>query len=309
MKKRRPAATAARERATEHDFHPRTPIVARPKFAWPDGARLALAFLVSLEHYELQPPKGSFQPVNLPGGMGRAPYPDFRAHSQRAYGNRIGVFRIMRALADRGLRGTAAIDVWTAQTCPALVEELKRQRWEIAGHGHAVTQVISSKMTEKDERTYIRSALRALEGVFGCKPAGWHSPEYGESERTPALLAEQGVKYVMDWPNDEQPYRMQTAAGSLLSVPVAVDLDDVFSYWHRRIALPRWQRAVTEAIEQLLEDGKESGRVLVLNLHPWMIGQPWRIGYLEALLEQVAARKGLWTTTVGEIAAWADRQL
>jgi allantoinase len=308
MKKRR-AVRQAEEPASENDFYPRIPIVARPKFAWPDGARLALAILVSLEHYELQPPKGSFQPVNLPGGMGRAPYPDFRAHSQRAYGNRIGVFRVMRALAQHGLRATAAVDVWTARTCPTLVEELGRQKWEIAGHGHAVTQVISSRMTEKEERTYIRSALKAVEGVFGRKPAGWHSPEYGESERTPALLAEQGVKYVMDWPNDEQPYRMHTAGGPLISVPVAVDFDDVFSYWHRRIELPRWQRAVTEAIDQLLEDGKETGRVLILNLHPWMIGQPWRIGYFEALLEQIATRNGIWHTTAGEIASWADRQL
>ena len=52
----------------------------------------------------------------------------------------------------------------------------------------AVTQVISSRMTEQQERTYIRSALRAIEGTFGRKPAGWHGPEYGESERTPAVL-------------------------------------------------------------------------------------------------------------------------
>ncbi len=294
---------------TENDFYERVPIVSRPKFTWPNGARLAFGIVVSLEHYELRPPEGAFLPVNLPGGMGRAPYPDFRAHSQRAYGNRIGAFRVMRALAEHGIKATAAIDVWTARNCPALVSRLRDEGWEIAGHGHAVTQVISEKMTESEERQYIRTALRALEEVIGSPPAGWHGPEYGESTRTPALLAELGVKYVMDWPNDEQPYRMKTVSGSLISVPVAVDFDDVFTYWHRRISMARWQKAVIEAIDQLLADGRENGRMLLLNLHPWLIGQPWRIGFLEALLADIAKRRGIWITTAGEIARWADARL
>jgi allantoinase len=294
---------------SEHDFFPRSTIVSRPKWMWPDNARLALAFMVSCEHYELQPPPGTYQPVNLPGGAGKAPYPDFRAFSQRAYGNRIGAFRVIRALAEHGITGTAAIDVLSAQNCPALVAELRARKWEIAGHGHAITQVISPKMPEADEKQYIRSALKGLEGVFGHKPAGWHGPEYGESPRTPAILAELGVKYVMDWPNDEQPYRMSTAKGSLLSLPVACDLDDVYSYWHRRISMPRWQRAVTDAVDQLLADGEESGRMLLLNLHPWLIGQPWRVTFLQDLLADIRKRSGIWYATAGEVAAWASDKL
>ena len=178
---------------------------------WPPGdARLALAVMVSLEHYELQPPADAFQPVNLPGGMGRAPYPDVRAHSQRAYGNRVGVFRIMRALAQHGIKATAAVDVWTARNCPALVASLVEHGWEIAGHGHAVPP----RSTREDgprqtQRKYILAPRCVRSRTCSvARPAGWHGPEYGESTRTPALLAELGVKYVMDWPNDEQPYRM-----------------------------------------------------------------------------------------------------
>jgi peptidoglycan/xylan/chitin deacetylase (PgdA/CDA1 family) len=294
---------------SEHDFFPRTTMVARPKWIWPNEARLALAFMVSLEHYELQPPPGAFLPVNLPGGAGKAPYPDVRASSQRAYGNRIGAFRVIRLLAEHGITGTAAIDVLSAQNCPALVTELRARKWEIAGHGHAITQVISSRMSEAEERKYIRSALQAIEGVFGRRPAGWHGPEYGESTRTPTLLAELGIQYVMDWPNDEQPYRMHTPKGSLISLPVACDLDDVYSYWHRRIAMARWKRSILDAVDQLLTDGRDSGRMLMLNLHPWLIGQPWRIGFLEEVLSEIRQREGIWYTTAGEIAAWANDRL
>ena len=63
-----------------------------------------------------------------------------------------------------------------------------------------------------------RFARRAIEAAAGRRPAGWHGPEYGESARTPTLLAELGVRYVLDWPNDEQPYTMTTTAGPITSV-------------------------------------------------------------------------------------------
>lgn len=296
--------------ATENSFYQRRAIIERPLFVWPNSAELAFGVMVSLEHYELQPPADAFVPVNVPGGMGRAPYPDFRSSSQRAYGNRVGIFRIMDVLTRHGMKATAAVDLWTAGNCPAVVSKLQELEWEIAGHGHAVNQVISSRMDRATERKYIKSAMHGLEKVFGHKPVGWHGPEYGESERTPELLAELGFKYVIDWPNDEQPYRMETRSGALISVPVAVDLDDVFSYWHRRIWMDRWEQAIIEAVDTLQHDGSRSGgRMMLLNLHPWMIGQPWRIASLEAVIANVTARKGIWLATAGEIAAWADAKL
>jgi allantoinase len=296
--------------STENDFYERRPILERPAFSWPNGADMAFGVVVSLEHYELQPPPDAFVPANVPGGMGRAPYPDVRSSSQRAYGNRVGVFRIMDVLTRHGLKATAAVDVWTAENCPAVVSRLQELDWEIAGHGHAVNQVISFKMDRPTERKYIQSAARTLEKVFGHRPAGWHGPEYGESERTPELLADLGFKYVIDWPNDEQPYRMKTARGQLMSVPIAVDLDDVFSYWQRRIWMDRWERAIIEAVDTLQQDGRDKGgRMMLLNLHPWMIGQPWRIASLEAVISEVASRRGIWFATAGEIAAWAEEEL
>ena len=73
-------------------------IVTRPPLAWPGGHRVAFSIVVCAEYYELQPPDDAFIPPNVPGGFGRAPYPDVRAFSQREYGNRVGIFRVMEAL-------------------------------------------------------------------------------------------------------------------------------------------------------------------------------------------------------------------
>lgn len=289
----------------EHGWFASEPIVARAKCSWPGGARLALGFVVSIEHYEMFQPPGAVIPVTLPGGFGRGPYPDFRSYSHREYGNRVGVFRMLELFARHGIRATAAIDAGVARTRRAIVDACMRQGWEIAAHGNAVTQVLSSALTDAEERSQVGEALDALAQASGARPAGWHGAEYGESARTPEILAAHGVKYVLDWPNDEQPYAMHTAAGPLLSMPMLVDFDDVFAHWYRKLTMARWVRSIAEALDRLLEDGRTRPRMLLVNLHPWLSGQPWRISYLDEVLQDVRRRDGIWLATAGEIASAA----
>jgi len=288
--------------------HRASSIVSRPPLRWPNGARVAFSVVVSAEYYELQPAPTSFTPANVPGGFGRAPYPDVRAFSQRDYGNRVGIFRVIETLERFGVSASAAIDAEVAARYPYVVQQLKTRGFDILGHGHAVTNAISNQMSEAEERSYIASALDTLQQASGMRPRGWHGPEYGESERTPALLAGLGVGYVLDWPNDEQPFLMRTPSGPLVSLSMALELDDVIAMWHRRISAKRWRQAVTEALEQLLVDGLKGGRHLVLNLHPWLIGHPHRIGYLEDVLDDVRKRDGVWIATTSEIVDHARPQ-
>jgi len=294
--------------------HDRTPyatssIVSRSPLSWPKGAPVAFAVVVSTEHYELQPAPASFTPANVPGGFGRAPYPDVRAFSQRDYGNRVGVFRVIEALERFAVPASAAIDAEVAVRYPYIARQFTKRGFDILGHGRAVTDVISSHMTESEERVHIASALDTLQQVNGVRPRGWHGQEYGESGRTPALLAESGIEYVLDWPNDEQPYLIQTPPGPLVSLPMALELDDVIAMWHRRISADRWRRAIAEALDQLVGDGSASGRLLILNVHPWLIGQPHRIGYFEEMLDDVRNRAGVWIATTSGIVDHARPQL
>jgi allantoinase len=291
------------------DWFRHSPIVARKPVRWPDGARLAFGIVVSIEQYEMAQDPGAYFPATLPGGMGRGPYPDFRSYSLREYGNRIGVFRVMDSLDKHGLRATAAIDAATATRKSVILRECMKRNWEVAAHGNAVTQVMTSRLDEAQEREQVAAALGAIERVSGQLPAGWHGPEYGESARTPEILAKLGLKYVLDWPNDELPYLMSTRSGPLVSVPMLVDFDDVFAHWYRKMTMARWQKSVAEALDRMIADGEKQPRMLILNLHPWLIGQPWRISYLDAVLADLRSRKGVWCATAGEIAEeWVGQQ-
>ena len=64
-----------------------------------------------------------------------AGYPDFWSYSNRDYGTRIGIYRIMRVLDSLGLRATAAVNATAATRYPRVIDEIVRRNWEIVANG------------------------------------------------------------------------------------------------------------------------------------------------------------------------------
>jgi len=291
--------------STEHAFYARDCAHALPPIEWPGAKPLALAWVVSAEYYDLFPSPGAFTPANVPGGFGRGPYPDYRAFSMREYGSRVGAFRLMEVISQAGLKATLAVDSHVASTRGEVVKAAMALGWDLAGHGVSVTEVITEQLSETQERDYLRRSLEPLRAIPGRRIAGWHGAEYAQSSRTPALLALEGIDYMLDWPNDERVVTMQTPNGPILSLPMTADLDDVMAHWHRKISMQRWVRSVLDAVDRLAIDGLAGGRLLILNLHPWLMGQPYRSSHLSELLDALVRRQDIWFTTTDAIAAHA----
>jgi peptidoglycan/xylan/chitin deacetylase (PgdA/CDA1 family) len=289
----------------DHEHYDWAPLNAdRPALAWPERARVALCVIVNLEHMEWSQAPGAYKLPNLAGGYGQGPFPDVTAWSHREYGHRVGIFRVLEALDGLGIKPTIAMDALTAEHYPFLVRHCRARGDEIIGHGISVSRMITSRMPEDEEREYIRSSVASLTRAFGTAPGGWLGPEYGESPRTPRLLAEAGLRYVCDWVNDEQPYRLNVPAGELYALPISLPLDDVNALWDRRMDIDRYGAAIKETFDTLYREGATSGRLLVLHVRPWLIGQPFRIGVLEDALRHVTRREGVWTATGSAIVDW-----
>jgi peptidoglycan/xylan/chitin deacetylase (PgdA/CDA1 family) len=252
-------------------------------------------------------PPNSYQIPNLAGGYGPGPFPDVTAWSHREYGHRVGVFRILKVLDKYGIKPTMAMDVLTAENYPFLVRHCLGRGDEIIGHGISVNRMITSRMSEQEERDYIQTSVQALSRASGTAPAGWLGPESGESTRTPRVLAACGIRYVCDWVNDEQPYTFKVPQGELYALPMTLPLDDVNALWDRRIDIDRYREMIKETFDTLYDEGATNGRMLVLHLHPWLIGQPFRIGYLDAALGHIMHHRGVWVATGSEIIDWYRR--
>jgi hypothetical protein len=64
---------------------------------------------------------------------------------------------------------------------------------------------------------------------------------------------------------------------------------------------------IVETFDALYSDGAENGRLLVLTLHPFLIGQPFRIGCLDAALGRIVKHENVWRATGSEIVATVAR--
>ena len=299
---------AQRTFGMDHPHHEWSPVISRPTLRWPDNAAVALCVVIPLEHMEWQAPAGSFQVARLAGGSAPREFPDYARLSHREYGHRIGIFRLLDVLEKHGVRATIAMDALTAEHYPYLVRHCLDRGCEIIGHGISVSRMITSNMSEEEEREYIRTSIQALENATGATPAGWFGPEYGESDRTPQLLAEAGLTYVCDWANDEQPYPMTTGGNPFFALPLMYELDDVVSISHKLMTVFDYERMLGESFDVLKEDGVSTGRLMAVNLHPWLVGQPFRIASIDRALSHIMGQGGVWPATGSEIIAWYRQQ-
>ena len=71
---------ARRAYGMDQDFYPWSPIVTRPVLRWPDNARVALAVIVNLEHWDWEGPAGTplaVSPMGGPEGLWTGNQPQF----------------------------------------------------------------------------------------------------------------------------------------------------------------------------------------------------------------------------------------
>ena len=62
-------------------------------------------------------------------------YPDLRHYTLREYGNRVGIFRFLKAFDRYGIQPTFAVSARLAERYPYLMQRLREQGGEIISHG------------------------------------------------------------------------------------------------------------------------------------------------------------------------------
>ena len=284
----------------DHGLYPYSALPTRPALRWPNGKKLAVWVVLHLEQWRLQPPGAALQDARFRGEFGNF-FPDYRTYSTREYGNRVGIFRLLEVLDRHEIPITVAANAALCRERPQLIEDCLRRGYEIAAHGDDATRMISSKMSVAEETDFIHHAMAEVAKCSGTKRVGWIGQDFGESPRTPQLLAAAGADYLGDWPNDDQPYWL-TLAPALVSLPYHVEWDDSTLMALRQLTAPRYGKLVMEAADRLVLDSVASGRMMSLGLHPWVIGQPHRIRYLGRILAHLRDKDGIWFATAREIA-------
>ena len=284
----------------DHALYPYSALPARPRSLWPGGQGLAAFVVLFLEHWEAEPPVGVLRDPRMVGEFGSFS-PDYRSWSQREYGLRVGIFRVIDALQQAGVRPVIAANAMAVQRLPRLVQTFNDWGCDWLGHGISATRMLHSAMPLEDQRAHIAGSLAAIELATGKRALGWISQDWGTTPDTAQLLAEAGLRYTLDWSNDDQPYWLRTVP-PLLAVPLSSEWDDVQCQWLRNLEPRAHAELAAAAFERLHLECRQHGRtaVFALGLHPWLCGMPSRIGALRTLLARLRAQSDvLWATPTG----------
>ena len=161
-----------------------------PGLRWPEGARVALAVIVNLEHWDWEVPEGTpvaVSPLGGPEGLwtGNQPaFPDIGGYGNHEYGNRVGVFRVLAVLDKYAIKPTLALDKAVADHYPFLVREGQKRGAEFIAHGLSRRRIIHIGMSEDEERQYIHASIEAVLKATGTRPSAGPAPT-SRRRRTP----------------------------------------------------------------------------------------------------------------------------
>jgi peptidoglycan/xylan/chitin deacetylase (PgdA/CDA1 family) len=273
-------------------------ITRRPDYRWPEGRRLAVYLGFNLEHFAFG--------EGLGAALGpRTPEPDVLNYSWRDYGNRVGAWRCLELFEAMQLPVGALVNTALYDYCPELVEAFAKRGDELIGHGHTNAER-QGEMNEEHESRLLAHCRDRIKEQSGVAPSGWLSPWISESFVTPDLLAETGYRYTLNWCHDDQPVPMATRSGApLWSIPYPQELNDIPMIVARQMDGCDFADLIVDNFDEMLQQSRAQPLVMGIALHPYIVGQPYRLRHLRRSLEHIAAAKdSVWWTTPGRICDW-----
>jgi allantoinase len=281
------------------DRVPYSAIVDRPPLTLPGGARMAVWTIVNVEEWAIE---RNMPRTVLPPPMGQPLQPDLPNWAWHEYGMRVGFWRIMHVLASAKITPTMAVNGSVLKSYPRIAEAAREAGWEFMGHGY----VQRPMHHVEDQRQAIRDTIAAIREVTGKPPRGWESPGLTETYATVDLLHEEGIEYVADWVLDDQPVKIRTSKGEIVSVPYTLEVNDIPLMALQHHASDELYLRGAAQFDRLYAESvaSESARVMAISVHPYITGVPHRIGWLEKLYAHVAAKPGVLMWTGEQILDW-----
>jgi len=268
-----------------------------PDPRWPDGARLAVNFVMNYEEgSEYSVPDGDgFSEASLtevaaadPGAQGR----DLAAESMFEYGSRVGFWRVLRLFQERGLPLTAFACALALERNPPAAAALVKSEVDICCHGWR--WIKHYELSEGEERRHIQRAVDSLRVTSGERPLGWYC-RYGPSVNTRRLLVEEGgFLYDSDAYNDELPYWVEVGGRAHLVVPYSLGPNDVKFARGGLCTADDYFTYVKDGFELLYREGRTHPKMMSVGLHMRLIGHPSRAAGLERVLDHVMQRPEVW---------------
>lgn len=260
---------------------------------WPYGKKIALMVTFDFDVQWLRYTREGRRPLG------------FADRSRGEYGIREGLERCLKVLDKHDVKATFFVPGKVVEDYPKHIEEIDRHGHELGYHGWEHED--SLDMTIEEENLNMEKAESAFKKLLGKKPTGARGCWNMTYSFTPELLRRRGYKYssVMKncdyawlYPNEEKK--------PLVELPVDHSADD-YTFFFFTFNTPQHRSNYTidyvydywkDMFDELYEEGD---KILVLKLHPQLIGRASRAALLDRFLEYARSRNA-WIATCEEVA-------
>jgi allantoinase len=271
--------------------------IDRPRLKLPNGKRLAVWVILNVEEWRIE---NAMPRTVLSPPMGQPLLPDVPNWSWHEYGMRAGFWRQFKALTDRRIPVTLALNANVCNSYPRIASAAFEAGFEFMGHGFV--QGPMHKLADQPDA--IKRSVETITKFTGKPPRSWESPGLTETEETLDLLRLNGIEYVADWVIDDLPQDIATPHGTITTIPYSVETNDIVIHALQHLPSDQFLKRCTDQFDRLYLEGAGNARVMAISIHPYITGVPHRIKYVEELLDYVIGHDGVALMTASEIGDW-----
>lgn len=277
-----------------------------PDPRWPDGARIAVQFVVNYEeggenaiiHGD------AASEAFLSEIVGAQAWPGQRHMNMESiyeYGSRAGFWRLWRMFNERHMPVTVYGVATALARNPEAVAGMKEAGWEIASHG--LKWIDYKDFTLDEERRHRDEAIRIHTEVTGERPLGWYTGR-SSIHSTQLAMEEGGFVYSSDSYADDLPYWVDGPTGDHLIVPYTLDANDMrFATAQGFNTGEQFYTYLKDSFDVLYaEGGQGAAKMMSIGLHCRLVGRPGRAAALARFLDYVAGHDKVWVARRIDIA-------
>ncbi len=261
--------------------------------AWPNGARVAVAFTFDVDNESL------FRTRPLPVPM-----------SQGEYGATTGLPRILELLDRQHVPASFFIPAMSLMLHPEMLEEIRKSGMhEVGVHGW-VHESLTSVGGPEEEQRLLNQSIDYLTRALGKRPVGYRAPSWIWTPDTPGQVAKAGFLYDSSLMAMDQPYEV-LANGKptgLIELPISWIVDDFPYYGESGDGSLPSPEAVYQIYKGEFDTAYREKTMFILTNHPHISGHGSRVEQLDRLIAYMKTKPGVWFATLEQIAKYVKEQ-
>ncbi len=243
-----------------------SPIESRPPLKLPDGLRLILWPLMSLEQWDISRPMAR---MVITPPQGQPMLPDHPNWSWHEYGMRVGFWRLKRVFERLKMTPTVTVNGRACEAYPQVIQAVADAGWELNAHGY--DQIPMHKV--EDQLGSIKKAVDIVGKFWGRPPRGWFGPGLTQTFDTLDYLSQAGIEYIGDWVLDDEPVTLKTTHKPVVALPYNFELHDIVMMALQNHPSEEMYRRSMDAFDCLYEESKDRAKIMSIAVHPYLSGQ------------------------------------